>query len=391
MARKKKTQREINQKLKEIKRPIGKDANGKSIPKSFYGATKAEAEEKWKAFLIQLELGEEKLPDAKPKVHKVAITYAEDILFETWAWNWFDIYVEGSGISQDTIDNTYRSTVKNQLIPHFGQMEMRDIKDSDITLFLQSISDKSESLVNKCNFILAAILNKAQKNRIIATDPFEDVKKVTGKKAAEKQAYTPEQERIHLEFCKTHKYGLIAALPLKTSCSRSEAAALTVESFDLQNQIVNLDGGIQRNGKRGKGKNQYRPRKNPYDDELAELLKNYEFPESGYLFHFEDGRSVGQYGINYRYNCFLEDLLAAHPEMPRLTYHELRGTCSTRLMERGISKEIIARYMGHSINSKVTDLYIHYNMDFLIRVIRPKVNKSISVTVVKKKLPSRVL
>jgi len=389
MARKKKTQREANQGLKEIKRSIGKDANGKDIRKSFYGKTKAEAEADWKAFLVALELGEEQLPEPKPKAgKKPAVVFSPDITFEKWAERWYEIYIEGrTDIGEDTKKKTYQPTLK-KLIQHFGQMEVREIRDSHITLFFQSLSGKSESTANKCYFILVAIFKKALKNGIIEIDPCEDVKRPTGVKAGEKQAYTPEQEGIHLEFCKTHPYGLIAAMPLKTSCSRSEAAALTVESFDPRARIVDIDGGIQGDGKKGKGKTQYRPRKNPYDDELAELLQLFELPESGFIFHFDDGRSFGQIGIRYRYEKFLEDLLAAHPEMPRLTYHELRHTYSTRLMEKGVSKEVIARLMGHSVNSKVTDLYIHYNINFLAKIIRPEGKKK-SVAV-KGPLPSRV-
>jgi integrase len=391
MARKKKTQREINQGQKEIKRPIGKDANGEAIRQSFYGKTKGEAEEKWKAFLVALELGEEQLPEPKPKAEarKAAVIYPEDILFETWAWKWYEIYVEGrTDIGDDTKNNTYRPSIKNHLIPYFGKMEVRDIKDAHITLFFQSISGMSESTVNKCNFILRGIMKKAVKNGIIETDPCDEIKRPEGVEAEEKQAYTPEQERIHLDFCKTHKYGLIAVMPLKTSCSRSEAAALTVESFNTRDQIAHLNGGIQRNGEKGKGKTQYRPRKNPYDDEMAEFLQLFGLPESGFIFRLEDGRSVGQQGIRYRYEKFLEDLLAAHPEMPRLTLHELRHTYSTRLAENGASKEVVARLMGHSVDSKVTDLYIHYSMDFLTKVIRPEgKKKSIAI---KGRLPSRV-
>lgn len=389
MARKKKTQREVNQGLKEIKRSIGKDANGKDIRKSFYGKTKAEAEADWKAFLVALELGEEQLPEPKPKAPpKAAIIFPEDITFEDWAWKWYGIYVENSGVGEDTLKNTYKPTLKNHLIPYFGGMQMTEILDSHIALFFTSISKKSESVVHKCYFILCSIFEKALKNRIIQTDPCDGMKEPAGVPAEEKQAYTPKQERIHLDFCKLHKFGLIAALPLKTSCSRSEAAALTIESFNMHAQIVSLDGGITRYGEKGEGKTQYRPRDNPYDDELDELLQYFDLPQSGYLFQRPDGRSVGQAGIRYRYEKFLDDLHACYPDMPRLTYHELRHTYSTRRMENGASKEVIARLMGHAVKSKVTDLYIHYNMDFLAKVIRPEGKKK--NVAVKGRLPSRV-
>jgi integrase len=330
---------------KQVKITIGHDMNGKPIRKSFnHPTSKRKAQAMANEYLESLKAG----------------TVVDDkMLFANWAEIWLETYV--IGVSSTTYSATYKNTVKKHLVPHFGQARVCDIRPVDIQRFFNKNSDKSYSLLHKCDFILKGIFEQAVDNDIIYKNPHKNIKIPSGKAPAPRTAYTAEQERIHLDFCKTHKYGLLAMLPLKTSISRSEVAALMWTDIDQEEKTIHIQRGMNQHGEIGNVKTKHRKRYVPYDDELADMIKSY--PKAGmYLFCDKSG-PVGVDRIDRLYRKFRNDLLTAYPDMPKLTYHELRHTYATRLNENKVPDNTIALLMGHGKDSKITnEVYIHQNM-----------------------------
>jgi integrase len=341
-------------KYKEVKMIVDYDVNGEAIRKSFYHPTS-----KKKAY----EKGLDYIKDKKS-----GMLVDENMTFEQWSRTWLDTYV--TDVSETTRKDTYENTVNKHLNPYFGSYKVASIRPADIQKFFNSKKDKSASLIHKCDFILAAIFRQAVNNDIIIKTPYVDIKIGAGKPPKERKAYTKAQEKIHLEFCKTHEFGLLAALPLKTSASRSEAAALMKKDFDQKESTVHICKGMDRFYEVGPGKTKHRKRYVPYDAEFAELLKNFKTAKSLYMFVDDDVKPLGPDRLEDRYDKFRKDLLAAHPKMPKLTYHELRHTYATRLNEEGVPDNTIALLMGHGKDSKITnEVYIHQNMDHIKKTL----------------------
>ena len=85
-----------------------------------------------------------------------------------------------------------------------------------------------------------------------------------------------------------------------------------------------------------------------------------------YMFADEREKPLGPDKPEDRYLKFRKALLAAHPELPALTYHELRYTYATRLNEERVPDNTIALLMGHRKDSKMTnEVYIHQNIDHI--------------------------
>ncbi len=96
----------------------------------------------------------------------------------------------------------------------------------------------------------------------------------------------------------------------------------------------------------GPGKTKHRKRYVPYDEELADMMKEHK-SKGLYMFSDERGKPLGPDKLEDRYRKFRRDLLAVHPGLPELTYHELRHTYATRLNEEGVPDNTIALLMGH--------------------------------------------
>ena len=340
-------------KPKEIKMIIGYDAKGKAIRKSFYDPTsKKRAREKGQEYIDKLNKG---------------MMVDENITFEQWSLTWLDTYV--TGVSETTRKDTYENTVKKHLNPYFEGYKLHAIKPVDIQKFFNSKAKMSFSLLHKCDFILRAIFEQATDNEILYKSPYRNIKVPSGKAPRERKVYTKEQEQIHLDFCKTHEFGMLAVLPLKTSISRSEAAALMKKDFDKNQNVLHICKGMNRLMEVGPGKTKHRKRYVPYDQELADMVKEHK-SKGLYVFADERGKPLGPDKLEDRYRKFRRDLLAAHPGLPELTYHELRHTYATRLNEEGVPDNTIALLMGHGKDSKMTnEVYIHQNIDHIKKTL----------------------
>jgi integrase len=346
-----------SKKQKEVKLIVDYDADGQAIRKSFYDPTsKKKARDKGLEYIRKLKSG---------------LLVDENTTFEQWSLTWLNTYV--TDVSETTRKDTYENTVKKHLNPYFGSNKICAIKPVDIQKFFNSKKGMSFSGLHKCDFILRAIFAQAVNNDIISKTPYRDIRIPSGKASKERKAYTKDQEQTHLEFCKAHPYGVIAALPLKTSASRSEVAALMKNDFNKKENEIHICKGMNRLMEVGPGKTKHRKRFVPYDQEFAELLKHYKAPKGLYMFADENGNPIGPDKLEDCYEKFRRDLLAAHPEIPCLTYHELRHTYATLLNESGVPDNTIALLMGHGKDSKITnEVYIHQNMNHIKEVLKLK-------------------
>ena len=343
-------------KLYQVKVKVGEDMEGLAIRKSFYGRTKKEARAKGEEYVQKLKTGQ---------------LANEQITFEAWAEKYLDTYV--TGVTEVTRKDTYENTVRNHLIPHFGSFKLAYIKPVDVQQYFNKIKKLSFSQIHKCDFILRQIFESAVDNDLIPKNPHRNIKIPPGKPTKERPVYTAEQAQIHIEYAKTHPYGLLSVLPLKTSVSRSEAAGLMINDFDQGSHTLHIRRGMDRLKEIGPGKTKNRTRMVPYDQEFAVMVADHK-PKGLYVFGDDKGRPIGPDKLATLYEVFRDDLLAYCAKngikMPRLTYHELRHTYATLLNEQGVPDNTIALLMGHGKKAEITnEVYIHQNMTHIKSVL----------------------
>lgn len=61
----------------------------------------------------------------------------------------------------------------------------------------------------------------------------------------------------------------------------------------------------------------------------------------------------------------MKDLLAAHPELPELSPHELRHTRATLWVAQGMEPLMVIRLLGHCDMKMLTKIYDHTSVDTL--------------------------
>ena len=101
-----------------------------------------------------------------------------------------------------------------------------------------------------------------------------------------------------------------------------------------------------------------------------------------FVFYSPEGRPYQPKNWSRRvFNRFMEDLLAAHPELPRLTPHELRHTRATLWLAQGVPELMVAKLLGHCDLKMLAKIYDHTSRETLRNALLTAGGSSASSTV----------
>lgn len=369
--------------LYEVKITIGKTITGKLIRKSFYSSiSKADAKAQAEQYLITAKAAE--------LVGEVFVQ--KDVDFRTWAEKWLETYKKGK-VKDNTYDGTYRNPTEKHLIPYFGSALLTDIRPIDVQAFFNE-KGKTSSLegLKKMRTCLRAIFDTAVENDLCRKNPVTKNLILKSEVAPiEKRTYTQEQYDVVHAFAETHPSGLPILVLLETGMSRSELLGLKWEDFDKKERLIHIQNGLveQKDAETGKWttvsdglKNEYRERVIPIGKELAARIElaprvvnvggnaKLGIPPTPkittFIFHAPHGGAYAPKNwVRRVYQPFMEDLVAAHPEIPALNPHELRHTRATLWKDQKVDLFSIAKLLGHSDLDMLAKRYAHNNIDSL--------------------------
>ena len=371
----------------EYKITLGKDVNGKLIRKSFYSSkSRTDAKRKAEKFKAQYEL--ELLCGGK-EIHP-------KVLFETWAIQCLELYKKPY-VKGNTYSGTYLAPVQKRLIPHFGKMALEAILPLHVQKYANDMAKtySPESVKKDCT-ILSFILQRAVENGLCKINAAASVRlpKIV---PPDKHAYTQQEYDVVYTFARQHPNGLPIMLMMETGISRSELLGLRWEDIDLDNGVLHINQGLvayqdldqEKWVMESDGlKNKYRCQSIPITEpELLQALRNKPkilyipdpktkkqkrvIPET--VFHSPEGRPYQPQNWSKRvFNQFMEDLVRAHPEIPRLTPHELRHTRATLWLAQGVSGLMVAKLLGHCDLRMLSKIYDHTDVETLRTAIQKK-------------------
>lgn len=362
----------------EYKITLGKDWQGKLIRKSFY-STKSRADAKRKAeryrasYELSLLCGGE--------------TQRKQVLFKEWAVEALEKfkkpYVKGN-----TYNGTYLQPVQNHLIPHFGTVPLDNILPIHVQEYVnQAMKTYKPETVKKDIAVLSFVMQHAVENGLCKSNPVTKSIRLPKIERADKTAYTQEQYDIAYEFAKSYPDGLSIMLLLETGISRSELLGLTWDDFDSERGVIHIRQGLVSYKDADEGcvtvsdglKNEYRRRSIPIvEPELLKRLRekprkitytvgNTEISvETTHIFHSPEGKPYQPNNWNNRvFLRYMNALVKAHPEIPKLSAHELRHSACTRLIRGGVPPLVVARILGHCNMDMIMKIYDHTDVETL--------------------------
>ena len=376
-----------NKKRYEYKITLGKDINGNLLRKSFYSTkSRGDAKRKAEKFKAKYELellcgGEETHPR---------------VLFSTWAPKCLELYKKPF-VKANTYSGTYYAPVQRHLIPYFGRMALNAIMPLHVQQYINEASKKySPETVKKDFTVLAYIMQTAVDNGLCKSNPASrSIRLPKYETVTTKRSYTQEEYDTVYNFAKKHVNGLSIMLMMETGITRSELLGLRWEDLDTEHGVLTINQGLvaykslddqewvlESNGL----KNKYRQRAIPLVDQdlltrLSEKPRTIRIasrcsPDKGklvtteYIFHSPEGLPYQPHNWGHRvFDAFMRDLIEAHPDIPKLTPHELRHTRATLWLAQGVSPHMAAKLLGHCGTQMLARVYDHTTVDTLRKAI----------------------
>lgn len=351
----------------------GRKLDGKLNRKSVYGNTRKEVKEKMTIALADVQ--------KDMFIDKNSITIGE------LGQQILDIKLKTNVITE----NSYSSSINhlNKIRNSFlGNMEIQKTTYLDIQNFYTTITDLSNSYIEKINILLNTIFKEAIKREIINKNPMINViVPKSNKQNKQVEAFSIEQQKAIIDYLNKYSYkdyGFYAyrnifRILMFSGMRVGELLALYPEDIDLVNNEIHISRTITKNlqGKTivgAKTKTYESARTIPitelYIDDIKESLNN--MKENKYNLIFTSIRNepiivsnVGQY-----FNTLCNKLNFDFKVNP----HMLRHTYATRCIESGVPAHVLQKLLGHknittTINTYTT-IFEKYKKD--------EVNKSVS-------------
>ena len=341
---------------------VGYDENGKVKMKNVLGKTQAEVKEK-----LKIKLEEAKVLDvSKSKSYTVA----------EWAALWFEIYAKPN-IRERTADY-YNRYITKHIVPCLGDIKLNKLTGRQIQKMYNDLLDHgrervsqkeknpglSGTYVHGVHVMLHNCLNRAVKERLIVSNPADDVivPKIDKK---EMKILPPEQVKAYLKAASARGALPLFYLELTSGLRKGEIAALLWSDLNVENCTLSVTKQLvsSRDGelKITQPKTATSVRLISLPQETVELLKEEHSKHPLNIYMFPSPRTGGMYhpdSIVKLHEKILNDAGIEH-----LRFHDLRHSFATYALQSGADVKTLSCMLGHYSAGFTLNTYCHATRD----------------------------
>lgn len=299
-----------------------------------------------------------------------------------------------TGVRHNTLAG-YKTVINILKKEDFGTRRIDTVKVSDAKLWLiklQSEDKRSYSSIHSIRGVLRPAFRMAVEDDLIRKNPFEwELATVLINDSVSREAVTPRQERLFLDFIKGDKHysqyyeGMY--ILFKTGMRISEFCGLTLSDLDMKERKIHIDKQLQRT-RDGKyiiadTKTTYGERYLPMTEEVFQCFKKLIAKRrktkvepmvdgvGGFLVLDQNGMpylanhwekrfqyALGKYNRTYK------------EELPTITPHVCRHTYCSNMAKSGVSAKTLQYLMGHADIATTLNVYTHLKYDDVEKEVR---------------------
>ena len=343
---------------------------GKRINKSVYASSQSEVKRRLKALIKDID----NLLDEDEYVKPTNLMLGE------WLDVWMKEYKKNS-VSPATYTSYYHN-IENHVRPHLGGMEIQKIRPEHIQMLLNKMSQgsaKQEPLapwtVLKVKNIISGAMEQAIRNQII---PYNPAKATVPPKLEQKdiRILSEMEQKLFMNAVKGHRLEALYLLALATGMRRGELMALTWDCVDMNNRSITVKSSISRIKDPDTGvseliyadpKTKSGRRQVPILPSMIPVLQAHkksqdiEKTEAGFAWNSEGLVFCSIVGkpIEPRRVCMIMNKLMDVAGLPQLTFHALRHTFATRMLEANVPAKVVQDVLGHANVTLTLNTYSH--------------------------------
>ena len=287
---------------------------------------------------------------------------------------YLDVWLKGSvygSVRQSTYDRD-TNLVNNHIKPVLGSLKLKKLNSAHVQNFYRNRLDTglSASTVRKIHDILRRGLAEAvdwhltQRNVADVVKPPRPVPK-------EIVALSTDETRRLLDAAAEDRLEALYVLAVHTGMRQGEMLALRWQDVDIENAVLSVRRTLTRRGgkvafgepKTKKSRRSIRLTPQAVDALRAHLerqLRDMEilgdhYQDQGLIFTTDTGAPINP--SNLRQRSFTP--LLKRVGLPHMRFHDLRHTCATLLLSRGVHPKFVQELLGHATIAITLDTYSH--------------------------------
>lgn len=325
-----------------------------------------------------------KLTELKSRSNRGLPVEATGWTVNTYATYWIE-HVAAPKLRPTTLVR-YRSLLGRYVLPVIGKKRLTALTPADVRLLLsraatartvgrkgQAEADRpavSARTVQQVHAVLRAVLNQATREELIGRNVARLVQAPTPERD-EIRPWTADEARAFLSAAKDHRLQALFVVALALGLRRGELLGLRWSDVDLTTGQLRVIQTLQRVRDEGvvfgppKSRRSRRVltlpaiavkaltthRAKQADDRAA---AGKAWVETGLVFTTATGRHLEPRNLNTAF-ARLITRTGARP----IRFHDLRHTCATLLLSRGVSPRVVMDILGHSQIAVTMNIYAH--------------------------------
>ncbi len=266
-------------------------------------------------------------------------------------------------------ERNYRNSINNYINKAFGDLPLDQLAPKHIeNLYTELTTRLSSSSVHTVHRTLRAALNRAVKLEYLKTSPMTRVD-VPSLHTGRRSTLSPQQAKLLMGWMKDHYPVSYIGIYLAvfTGMRRGEICGLQWRDIEWEKNSILILRTRQRIGGEqiiGKPKTDLSSRSIPVSEGVINFLKSWKAKREarvGEELHPEDWLLTQLEGFPIDPDTLTHDLHKAEKalNLPLVSFHDLRHTHATIMLEAGVDLKTVSERLGHSSIRVTGDVYAH--------------------------------
>jgi integrase len=271
--------------------------------------------------------------------------------------------------------NTYRNCgvlVHKHLVPGLGHIKLQKLTAQQVQSFYAKKlkSGTTASRIKTIHVALHTALEHARRMKLVSLNVCSDVE-LPRREKREKQPLTPEQARLLLQKVREHQLEGVLTLALATGMREGELLGLRWSDVDVNKGSLRVartvtyipgHGFVEGEPKTVKSKRNIILPPFVIDTLKRHRVRQLEkrltlgtaWVDRDLVFPDDDGDFLVFTTLLRRFYKLLKEI-----GLPRITFHDLRHSAATLLLDMGVPAKVVQELLGHSTISITMDVYSH--------------------------------
>jgi integrase len=343
------------------RRADGEGSIGKKADGTYYGAIRVDGTRKWVYGATRKEVVE-KIKTLRQKAEQGIDLDADKLTVQQFLERWLEDVVKHR--NKPRTHQSYTYIVNIHITPALGKIPLTALKPNKVQVLINELVARklAARTIRYVRAVLRRALTQAMRWRYVSFNAAALVE-VPRVEKYDIHPLTREEARQLLDTLKGHRLEPLYLMTLMLGLREGEVLGLLTPNLDFDQATIRIDGTLQYySGKlvRESTKTEASVRTLPLPDTLIPMLKEHlerqqaKFPDNAYVFASVAGTPISPRNLLRQFKAILKKA-----KLRDIRFHDLRHSCATFLVARGVHPRTVMEILGHAQVSTTMNIYGH--------------------------------